>query len=176
VEQLSEATTPTDVDTTKSLARPDGERIPDILTSPTEHFPFSVEPGFTLPAVTQSSTQSHLFRSWFSQTPAWERPDASGRPTVDVTPLDNSSHALSMEDWLADTSFHADLWSNPQPEPCAGNVNVPVDTLSPESSNRSANEPICNSWALLIALESGSETLTLSTELVRRLLADASRS
>lgn len=39
----------------------------------------------------------------------------------------------------------------------------------------SSSEPIRNVWGLVVALESGDDTLTISTALVQRLLAGASR-
>jgi hypothetical protein len=55
-------------------------------------------------------------------------------------------------------------------------ISTETETGSESVHSQPSGEPIANAWGLLVALEAGQETLTLTAGLVRQLLADASRS
>jgi hypothetical protein len=118
--------------------------------------------------------------------PANHIPQENSNP--DLSPIDPLSHevittsrrqSLILQQWL-DTTFST--------EDNGFNFNVdqwPLTTMEAQTNTESESvrsqppgerEPIKDTLGLLVALDAGQETLTLTSGLVRQLLADASRS
>jgi hypothetical protein len=84
--------------------------------------------------------------------------------------------SLILQQWLdatfgtEDNDFDFNQWTTTTPE-------APTNTESEsvQSQPPGEREPITDTWGLLVALDAGQETLTLTSGLVRQLLADASR-
>jgi len=91
--------------------------------------------------------------------------------------------SLILQQWL-DATFGTehngldfDQWPTTMMEAQTNTESESVVSQSAGDRDREREgEPINNAWGLLVALDSGQETLTLTSGLVRQLLADASRS
>jgi len=85
--------------------------------------------------------------------------------------------SLILQQWLdatfgtEDTGFNFDQWPTTMME-----AQTNTGSESVQSQPPGEREPITDTLGLLVALDAGQETLTLTSGLVRRLLADASRS
>ena len=93
--------------------------------------------------------------------------------------------SLILQQWLDATfgtedncfNFNYDQWPTTMMEAQTNTESESVVSQSAGDRDREREgEPINNAWGLLVALDAGQETLTLTSGLVRQLLADASRS
>lgn len=106
----------------------------------------------------------------------------------DLSPIDRPNpevittsrrQSLILQQWLdatfgtEDNGFNFDLDQWP-PKMMEGQTNTESDSV--QSQPPGEREPIADTLGLLVALDAGQETLTLTSGLVRQLLADASRS
>ena len=83
---------------------------------------------------------------------------------------------MTLEDWLGDITFDANSdWTSQPQNPRSADLEMGPEAVSGRPSAPSNAEPINNAWNLLVALETGSENLTLTSAFLRQLLADASR-
>ena len=86
--------------------------------------------------------------------------------------------SLILQQWLDatfgtednDFNFNFDQW------PTTMEAQTNTESESVQSQPPGEREPIADTLGLLVALDAGQETLTLTSGLVRQLLADASRS
>ena len=84
--------------------------------------------------------------------------------------------SLILQQWLDatfgtdDNGFNFDQW------PTTIEAHTNAGSESVQSQPPGEREPIADTLGLLVALDAGQETLTLTSGLVRQLLADASRS
>jgi hypothetical protein len=85
--------------------------------------------------------------------------------------------SLILQQWLdatfgtEDNGFDIDQWPTTMME-----AQTNTESESVQSQPPGEREPITDTLGLLVALDAGQETLTLTSGLVRQLLADASRS
>lgn len=91
--------------------------------------------------------------------------------------------SLILQQWLdatfgtEDNGLDFDQWPATMMEAQTNTESESVVSQSAGDRDREREgEPINNAWGLLVALDAGQETLTLTSGLVRQLLADASRS
>ena len=111
----------------------------------------------------------------------------------DLSPIDppnpevittSRRQSLILQQWLDATfgtedsgfNFNVDQW--PTTTMMEAQTNTESDSVQsqPPGDREREREPITDTLGLLVALDAGQETLTLTSGLVRQLLADASRS
>jgi len=89
--------------------------------------------------------------------------------------------SLILQQWLDATfgtedngfTFNYDQWPTTMME---AQTNTESQSTGEGEGQQHEREPITDTLGLLVALDAGQDTLTLTSELVRQLLADASRS
>jgi hypothetical protein len=111
-------------------------------------------------------------------------------PETNLSPVDppnpevittSRRQSLILQQWLdatfgtEDNGFNFEQWP---PTTMEAQTNTESDSVQsqPPGDREREREPITDTLGLLVALDAGQETLTLTSELVRQLLADASRS
>jgi hypothetical protein len=120
--------------------------------------------------------------------PANHIPQEKSNPPVD--PLNpevittSRRQSLILQQWLDATfgtedngfSFDLDQWPTSMMEAQTNTESQSTGEGEREREREREREPITDTLGLLVALDAGQETLTLTSGLVRQLLADASRS
>jgi hypothetical protein len=101
-------------------------------------------------------------------------------PTPEVITT-SRRQSLILQQWLDATfgtedngfNFNVDQWP---PTMMEAQTNTESESVQSQPPGEREQEPITDTLGLLVALDAGQETLTLTSGLVRQLLADASRS
>lgn len=125
----------------------------------------------TLDSVTSSATMDFEPANHVSQENS--EPSQSDDPPITTS----RRQSLILQQWLdatfgtEDNGFNFDQWP---PTTMEAQTNTESDSV--QSQPPGEREPIADTFGLLVALDAGQETLTLTSGLVRQLLADASRS
>jgi hypothetical protein len=127
----------------------------------------------TLDSVTSFATMAFETANHVSQENS--EPSQSDDPPITTS----RRQSLILQQWLDATfgtedngfNFDLDQWPTTTME---AQTNTESDSV--QSQPPGEREPIADTFGLLVALDAGQETLTLTSGLVRQLLADASRS
>jgi hypothetical protein len=102
--------------------------------------------------------------------------------SISISESNNKNQDAILQEWLNttfgddDLSWNIDIDSFPTPALANGSGSGSGIDMMGLAVGEQDQEPIANVWGILVALDSGRESMTLTAGLVRQLLADASRS
>lgn len=108
---------------------------------------------------------------WDTLTPP--RVTGGSQPLAQETQAQAPNLAAVPPSWIPDLPTAS--WGGVAPGRAMAPTSNPVVPSSDTSNPIPQDEPIGNVWALALALNTGRQTLTLTSDLVRKLVADASQ-